>query len=58
MDWNALLNSMTTGLFVGIGSTLGTWLITRHFIKNIERLEERLKNGNGKPHTDSVLDKP
>jgi len=52
MDWNSLINSMTTGLFVGIGSTLGTWLITRHFIKNIERLEERLKNssGNGKQH--------
>jgi hypothetical protein len=48
MDWNALFNSMITGLFVGIGSTLGTYLVTKHFIKNIERIEERLKNGNGK----------
>lgn len=48
MDFNSLINSMTTGLFVGIGSTIGTWFITRHFLKNLEKLEEKVKNGNGK----------
>ncbi len=47
MDWNSLINAATTGLFVGIGSTLGTWLVTKHFIKNIERLEEKLKEKQG-----------
>jgi uncharacterized protein YneF (UPF0154 family) len=48
MDWNSLINAMLTGLFVGIGSTVGTWIVTRTFIKNLERLEDKLKNGNGK----------
>jgi hypothetical protein len=47
MDWNVLLNSMVTGLFVGIGSTVGTWLVTRTLLKNIEKLEEKLRNTNG-----------
>lgn len=34
---------MVTGLFVGAGSTLGTWLITRHFLRNLERLEAKIK---------------
>ena len=50
MDWNALFNSMVTGLFVGIGSSLGTYIVLRVFVKNVERLEDKLKalNGNGK----------
>jgi hypothetical protein len=47
MDWNSLVNSMVTGLFVGIGSTVGTYIVTRTFIKNLERIEAKLKNGNG-----------
>jgi hypothetical protein len=47
LDWNALINTMLTGLFVGIGSSLGTWLVTRHFIRHLETLETKLKNGNG-----------
>lgn len=43
MDWNTLLNAMVTGLFVGIGSTLGTWIVTKHFIRNLEKLEEKIK---------------
>ncbi len=39
---------MVTGLFVGIGSALGTWLVTRHFIRHLEMLESKLKNGDGK----------
>jgi len=35
---------MITGLFVGIGSTLGTYIVTKHFIKNLERLEVALKD--------------
>ena len=45
MIWDTLINSMLTGLFVGIGSTVGTWLVTKHFIKNLERLEAKIKNG-------------
>ena len=48
LDWNTLLNSAITGLFVGAGSTIGTWLITRHFLRNLERLEEKIRNGNEK----------
>jgi len=46
LDWNTLLNSMITGLFVGAESTIGTWLITRHFLRNLERLEEKIRTGN------------
>jgi hypothetical protein len=48
MDWNSLITAMVTGLFVGIGSTLGTYIVTRTFIKNLERIEDKLKNSNGK----------
>lgn len=48
LDFSFLINSMVTGLFVGIGSALGTWLVTRYFIQHLERLEAKLKNGNGK----------
>ncbi len=43
LDWNSLFNSMFTGLFVGAGSTIGTWLITRHFLRNLEKLEEKVR---------------
>ena len=49
MELDALINAMVTGLFVGVGSTLGAWLATRTIVKNFEKLEELLKkNGNGK----------
>ena len=48
MDFSSLINSMVTGLFVGVGSALGTWLVTRHFIRHLEKLEGKIKNGNGK----------
>jgi hypothetical protein len=38
---------MTNGLFVGIGSGFGVWIVTRHLIRHLERLEEKL-NGNAK----------
>jgi hypothetical protein len=47
LDWNTLFNSMVTGLFVGAGSTIGTWLITRHFLRNFELLEKKIRNANG-----------
>ena len=43
MDWNSLINAMVTGLFVGMGSTIGTYLVTKHFVRNLEKLEEKLK---------------
>lgn len=48
MDFSLLINSMVTGLFVGVGSAFGTWLVTRHFIRHLEKLEAKLKNGNGR----------
>jgi hypothetical protein len=47
LDWNMLLNSMITGLFVGVGSALGTWFVTRHFIRHLEQLEGKLKKNLG-----------
>jgi hypothetical protein len=43
MDWNSLLNAAITGLFVGAGSTIGTYLVTKHFIRNLEALEQKIK---------------
>jgi hypothetical protein len=59
LDWNSLLNAAVNGLFVGAGSTIGTYLVTRHFIRNLERLEELVKEkaklekeaNDGKQHT-------
>ena len=50
VDWNSLFNAMVTGLFVGIGSTIGTWMVARYFLKNLEKLEAALKDKakNGK----------
>jgi hypothetical protein len=48
MDLTFLINSMVTGLFVGVGSAFGTWLVTRYFIQHLEKLEDKLKNGNDK----------
>ena len=48
MDFSVLIDSMVSGLFVGVGSALGTWLVTRHFIRHSERLESKFKSGNGK----------
>ena len=39
---------MVTGLFVGMGSAIGTWIVTRHFLHTLEVLEKKLvekKNG-------------
>jgi len=44
VDWNSLINSMITGLFVGIGSTIGTWMVARYFLKNLEKVETVLKD--------------
>lgn len=43
MSWDALFNAMINGLFVGVGSTLGAWFVTKHFIRRLESLEERFK---------------
>jgi hypothetical protein len=50
MDFSLLINAMVTGLFVGVGSSLGTWLVTRHFIRHLEALELKIKQ-NGKKDT-------
>ena len=44
LDWDTLFNAMVTGLFVGIGSAIGTWFVMRYFLRNIERLEEKIRN--------------
>lgn len=38
---------MVNGLFVGMGGSIGVWLITRHFLRHIENLEKKLRNVNG-----------
>jgi hypothetical protein len=50
MDWNSLFNAMINGFFVGIGSATATYIVTRSIVKNLEKLEEKLKslNNNGK----------
>jgi hypothetical protein len=35
-------NSILTGVSVGIGSTIGAWMIKHHFIDRLERLEKQL----------------
>ncbi len=47
VDLNVLFNSMITGLFVGVGSSIGTWLVTRHFIRHLEKLETKIKLNKG-----------
>jgi hypothetical protein len=47
MDWNSLINSMINGLFVGMGAAIGTWIVNRHFVRNLEKLEEKIKTTNG-----------
>ena len=47
MDWNTLINSMINGLFVGMGAAVGTWIVNRHFVRNLEKLEEKFKTTNG-----------
>lgn len=48
MDFTFLINSMVTGLFVGVGSALGTWFVTRYFIRHLEKFEDKIKSGYGK----------
>ena len=48
MDWNTLINSMVNGLFVGMGAAVGTWIVNRHFTRNLEKLEEKLRNNGDK----------
>jgi len=45
IDWNTLINSMINGLFVGMGAAIGIWVVTRHFLRYLEKLEEKFKNG-------------
>lgn len=47
IDLNSLIQAMINGVFVGGGASLGTYLVTRHLIKNLERLEDKVKK-NGK----------
>jgi predicted RND superfamily exporter protein len=43
MTWNDLINNMVNGVFVGIGTSFGVWLMTRHFLKRLEKLEEKTR---------------
>lgn len=47
IDLPIFINNVTNGFSVGIGSALGTYLVTRHFIKRMENLEKKL-NGDKK----------
>jgi len=47
MDWNTLINSAINGIFVGFGSGLGAWIVSRGVIRHLEKLEEKIKATNG-----------
>lgn len=36
-----LLTTVVIGLFSGLGSALGTWLVTRHLIARVEQAVEK-----------------
>jgi predicted RND superfamily exporter protein len=48
MDFNTLFNSMLTGLFSGIGSTIAIWFTSRYFLKKLEKFEEKLRENEAK----------
>jgi hypothetical protein len=43
MVWNDLFNAMLNGFFVGLGSATATYFVTKHFIRNFEKLEQKVK---------------
>lgn len=45
IDYSIYINDILLGLFVGIGSSLGNFIVNRGLIKRIEQLEKRWKNG-------------
>lgn len=44
---DVLITAMINGIFVGGGAAIGTYFVTKHLIRNLERLEEKVKQ-NGK----------
>lgn len=44
-NWSNLLNVAVVGVFSGAGSSVGTWLATRHIIKKFERMSEKKAGG-------------
>ncbi len=40
VDVSTLLISMVTGLFAGIGTTVGTYLANKHLVENMKKLEK------------------
>jgi hypothetical protein len=45
VDFSTLINSAINGIFVGFGSGLGAWIVSRHMIRHLEKLESKIKNG-------------
>ena len=50
IDWSALLSACITASVVGAVTGVTQWMLNRHLLKNIERLEDKYKGkANGKP---------
>ena len=41
IDYNLYINDMLFGLFVGIGSALGYFIVNHGLIKRVEKLEKK-----------------
>lgn len=54
IDWDVLFNSMMTGLFAGIGSTFGAWLVTKNIIGKLDKLEFKHKSNQNNSCIDKV----
>ncbi len=55
IDWNTLINACVTGSTVGVVTGLTNWLLNRHLLRNLERLEESIggkkkENNNATNH--------
>lgn len=42
IDIDTLLTAMITGIFVGLGSTVGAYIANRHIVKTLEKFEKAI----------------
>lgn len=48
MDLFALIQTMIIAIFSGLGTAIGTYFAQKGFLKNLERMRRRVKNGFSK----------
>ncbi len=54
LDWNSLFDAILNGFAVGLGSAIATYIVTKHFVHTLEKLEEKLKNGKSEGKKNAV----